>query len=145
MLILSSFSLKPAPLGAHQCPGWPPAAPMAPRPPTQLGEGLPEAEGARGHQAGRGPSWELSFLVWSTAGFLLKQTFFATFSLCVPSNILLQFPTQKKSLKKKKAKGIRTAPWPSAVCGFPRGIQVCADGTAYGALEPSQLSPSRPL
>ena len=75
---------------------------MALRPPTQLGEGLPEAEGARGHQAGWGPSWELSFLVWSTAGFLLKQTFFVTFSLCVPSNILLHFPTQKKSLKKVK-------------------------------------------
>ena len=52
MLMLPSFRLKPAPLGAHQCPGWPPAAPVAPRPPTQLGEDLPEAEGARGHQAG---------------------------------------------------------------------------------------------
>lgn len=44
----------------------------------------------------------------------------------------------------KKAKGIRTAPWPSAVCGFPRGIQVCADGTAYGAPEPKSTLPFSP-
>lgn len=106
MLMLSSFSsLKPAPLGPS-VPCWCPSCPHGSQtPPPNWERVCLKQRGPEGIRQGRGPSWELSFLVWSTAGFLLKQTFFATFSLCVPSNILLQFPTQKKSLKKKKGKG----------------------------------------
>lgn len=123
-----SFSLKPAPLGAHQCPGWLPAAPMLPGPhPTG---GLPEQRGDPGASGRARPKLGAILSLWSTAGFLLETNLFYLLKLCVPSNILLQFPTQKKSLKKKKAKGMDS---PMAKCSVFRlsRHQVCADGTAY--------------
>ena len=89
---------------------------------------------------GQGPSWELSFLVWSTAGFLLKQTFFATFSLWVPSYSSFQ-PGRKAW---KKGKGDKNSPVAKCSVQLSRGIQVCADGTAYGAPEPKSALPFPP-
>ena len=45
----------------------------------------------------------------------------------------------------KKAKGIRTAPWPSAVCSFPEASKCVQMVQPTGLQSPSQPCPSHPL